>query len=564
MQLLLLLFGGFYLISLTSQQYLLGTVGIAWLVSYHLEYTNKRFLAHLIAFSIPIILTFYFYHNHLNAWWLADDPALLQAIAEHGILPHFYDSTVWRQVSPANLTPWLIASLGIDWFWWQLEPFGYYIHHFISFILVLSISYLSLKDYFSPTVASITLSLFVLSTPVAHLLQFLMVRHYLEGLGFAIAAFYFYFKLLQDSRPRWFFLSNLSYLLAITAKEIYVPLVVLLPFLPETTWKRRLYYLIPMIIIAGLYVVWRAEMLQWHRLISGYDSSLIPKLTLAYVQDLPLRLIQILNWLTHWQQSIFGVIIGLFIVFTLWRAKLREMIFIFVLLGLVTLPIIPVLTILDTRYLVLPYFVFCLAIGWTLQVLRTHHQLLLSLGLGFGAIFASITAIESLSFKAIQQQYRTEGQFILQGESGTLIEPIGMYWYYQGLQRLRRMALQQPENTHVCYDSCSCTQVAPLYHYTKSSQLEIFSTHFSECSEKNQNLQAVVNFKNDILAWKLAPQSTGQYYASLSTHHDLHGQFFPIPATGQFAVVAEKAYVIFKYVAAVPQYSPVFELNATH
>lgn len=564
MQALLLLLGWFYIASFTPHQHLLGMIGVAWIISYHLEYTNKRFLAHLIAFTIPLTLTLYFYHDHLNAWWLADDPALLQAIVEHGVLPHFYDSTVWRQVSPANLTPWLIASLGIDWFWWQLEPLGYYIHHFVSFLLVLSISYLALKKYFSPTVTSLTLSLFVLSTPVAHLLQFLMVRHYLEGLGFAIAAFYFYFNLLQYQQRRWLFLSSTSYLLAITAKEIYVPLVVLLPFLPEATWKKRLYYLIPLIILAGLYVVWRAEMLQWHRLISGYDSSLIPKLTQAYVQHLPQRLVQILNWLTVWQQSIFGVIIGLFVFFTLWRARITEIIFILVLLALVILPIIPVLTILDTRYLVLPYFVFCLGIGWTLQVLRGNHQLLLSLGLGFGAIFASMAAIQSLSFKELQQQYRTEGQFILQGKSGTLMQPMGMYWYYQGLQRLRTLTLHLSENTYVCYDSCYCTQAAPLYHYVKSSQLEFFSDNRSECSDKNQNLQAVVNFKNDILSWQLAPQPTGQYYASLSQSHKLHGQFFPIPATGQFAVVAEKVYVIFKYVAAVPQYSPVFELTATH
>lgn len=564
MHVLLLLIGGFYLMSFSAHPYLLYSIGVAWLISYHLEYTHKRFIAHLIAFSIPVVLTWYFYHTHLNAWWLADDPALLQAIAEHGVLPHFYDSTVWRQVSPANLTPWLIASLGMDWYGWQLEPLGYYIHHFVSFILVLSISYFTLKYYFSPTVVSITLSLFVLSTPVAHLLQFLMVRHYLEGLGFAIAAFFFYFKLLREPRRRWLFLSNLSYLLAITAKEIYVPLVVLLPFLPEATWKKRLYYLIPMIILAGLYVVWRAEMLQWHRLVSGYDSSLVPKLTTAYIQDLPLRLLQILNWLTVWQQSIFGVIIGLFALFTLWRARITEILFILVLLALVTIPIIPVLTLLDTRYLVLPYFIFCLGMGWTLQQLRHHHQLLLSLGLGFGAIFASVSAIQSLSFKELQQQYRTEGQFILQGESGTLLQPTGMYWYYQGLQRLRHLVLQLPENTYVCYDSCSCTLVAPLSHFAKPSQSVVLSEHFPECVDKSHHLQAVVNFKNDILSWQLVPQSTGQYYASLSTNRKLHGQFFPVPPSGQFAVVAQKVYVIFKYVAAAPQYSPVFELTATH
>jgi len=543
----------------------LSLIGAGWIGIYQLEFTNKKLLTHSLALSLPLIITYYFYSNHLNAWWLADDPALLQPIVEHGIFPHFYASEVWRQVSPANLTPWLIASLGIDWYFFQLDPFSYYLHHFLSFSLVLSVSYIFLNYYFSPVVTSLSLSLLVLSTPIANLLQFLMVRHYLEGLGLALAALLFYLNALRTQQPRWLWLSSGCYLIAITAKEIYVPLVVLLPFFPESTWRKRVNYLIPFIIIALIYVLWRAEMLQWQRLISGYDSSLVPKLTLAYLYDLPQRLLNILGWLTTWQITIFSIIFVSFWLILFKHARSAQIIFISVLIVLVAVPIIPVLTILDTRYLVLPYFLLCIGFGWILQFLRTRVPFFITFGFGLSLIAASVQAIYPLSFNEMQQRYRVEGEFILRGEAGTLQHPIGMYWYYQGLQRLRTEVLHLPESTHVCYDPCACSLSEPIYRYQdKQLKLSSFAENQARCTAKNQTLSAVTRFENDILFWQLERHQTGQYFASLSKNKELHGQFFPIPATGQFAVVAEKVFVMFKYGSATGEtiYSPIIEATA--
>ncbi len=543
----------------------LSCLGAGWMGIYQLESTKKVFITHSLALCLPFVVTYYFYSDHLNAWWLADDPSLLQAVVENGIFPHFYASEVWRQVSPANLTPWLIASLGIDWHFFQLDPFGYYLHHFLSFFLVLSVSYIFLHHYFSPVVTSFVLSLFVLSTPIAHLLQFLMVRHYLEGLGLAVAALLFYLKALRTQHSRWLWLSSGCYLLAITAKEIYVPLVVLLPFFPESTWQKRIKYLIPFIIIAAMYVLWRAEMLQWHRLISGYDSSLVPKLTMGYLYGLPHRFLHSLGWLTTWQITIFSTVFVLFWMILFKQARSAQMIFILVLIVLVAVPLIPVLTILDTRYLVLPYFLLCIGFGSSLQYLRMHTSLIISISFGLILIAASVQTITSLSFKEMQQRYRAEGEFILRGDAGTLVQPIGMYWYYQGLQQLRTKVLHLPDSTNVCYDSCVCASDEPMYHY-QAIQLKIdnFSENQARCAVKNQTLPTVTRLENDILFWQLEPRHTGQYFASLSKNKKLHGQFFPIPATGQFAIVAEKVFVVFKYVSATGEtsYSPTIEAIA--
>jgi hypothetical protein len=541
----------------------LSGVGAGWIGLYLLEFKKINFITHVIALSLPILLTFHFYQAHLHAWWLADDPALLQAIAAQGIFPHFYVSDVWRQVSPANLTPWLLASLGIDWQLFQLAPFGYYLHHFLAFSLVLSVSYWLLIRYFSPLIASFVLSWFVLSTPVAHLLQFLMVRHYLEGLGFAVAALLFYLKALRYDNRQWSLLGSGCYLLAVTAKEIYVPLIILLPLFPEARWRQRINHLIPFIFIAIGYVLWRAEMLQWQRLVSGYDSSVIPKLTWDYILHLPQHLMRILEWVTPWQRIIFSATLLLFWSVLLRQARISQILQVFLWIAAVSVPIIPVLTILDTRYLVLPYFLLCIGFGWSLQYLKPRYPVA-AIILGFCLVIASVQTVYHLSFNQLQQRYRAEGHFILRGESGTLMQPIGMYWYYQGLQWLRIHTLQLPDSTSVCYDPCVCAMTPPIYHYDAHQlRLDKYTESQATCGLKMQSLQSQVRLENDILFWQLVAHPTGQYYASLSKNNQLHGQFFPIPATGQFAVVAEKVYLVFKYVAATgeTQYSPNLEVT---
>ncbi len=164
-------------------------IGVLWI---GLKQLNQRdhlllsYLTHSIAALIPIVLMWTLYHSVLQAWWLADDPALLKSIVEHGVFPHFYQSEVWRSLSPANLTPWVTLSLGIDWHLFGLEPSGFYWHHLLSFSIVLLIAYFVLNLFFSPLVCSLTLGFLVASVPSANLVQFLMVRHYLEGLGLSL------------------------------------------------------------------------------------------------------------------------------------------------------------------------------------------------------------------------------------------------------------------------------------------------------------------------------------------------------------------------------------------
>jgi len=533
--------------------------------------TSNDYVYHSIAILIPVALMWILYHNVLQAWWLGDDPFLLQSIAEHGIISHFYQSEVWRSLSPINLTPWVILSLGIDWHFFGLEPLGYYWHHLFSFTFVLIIAYLVLNLFFSPLVCSLTLSIFVASIPSADIAQFLMVRHYLEGFGLTLLAFLIYVKTIHTQKLRWAILGSFFYLLATTAKEIYIPLVVILPFLPIGTLQQRWKMLIPFIVVAGTYVIWRIYMLKPNYILSSY-GDLIPKLNWDNVLSLPKRVADILGWQYTWQLLI---ILLACLVFLWFFFKNRHNIFIILLWIMITiLPIIPVLSVLGPRYLFLPYFVFCLSIAFSLQYLINQQKHYIALTLGLILLLLGVKSVETGNAMIRQtdklKQYHLEGKFILTThDNALLINPVAHIWYHQSLQWLKEQVLNLPKGVNICYDLCICKPKSTnnIYQYVQGElrRTSILSEYIQSCGQSDVDLSVKIHYVNGALHWQFTPYKQGEYYVTLSQQKNmLTGQWMLLPSQGNYPYkLSKKLYWIIKYIS--PEgwhtYSPILTLD---
>jgi len=547
-------------------------IGLLWIGLNHLQSQRDNwstYLTHSVAVLIPISLMWTLYHTALQAWWLADDPALLQNVVEHGIFSHFYQSDVWRSLSYANLTPWVALSLGIDWQLFGLEPLGFYWHHLLSFSIVLIIAYLVLNLFFSPLICSLTLSLFVASVPSANIAQFLMVRHYLEGLGLSLLAIWGYVKAVQTQRHGWAYLGSLFYLLATTAKEIYVPLVVVLPCLPVGNWRQRWKMLIPFVAVAGSYVLWRIYMLKPSQMLTGY-GDLSPKLN--WDSALPSRVPEVLGWQHSWQLLIMllAAFVYLFIIFKyLKNIQWIQLCAVLLWLAVTLLPIVPVLSILDSRYLFLPYFVFCLGVAFSLQFLMDKQWHYVALGLGLSVLAVGVKSVESGVIRQVDllKQYRIEGNLILtdKNANGLLVNPIGADWYYQSLQWLREHVLKLPKGARACYDLCIC-QPDKVYQYVQG---QLRTSHVSEqaqdCGQADAALSLKLHFATNSVHWQLGPYQQGQYYATLSTEKDvITGKWLAVPAQGKHPIeLSNRSYLLVKYVSPEgwQTYSPVLELD---
>jgi hypothetical protein len=98
-----------------------------------------------------------------------------------------------------------------------------------------------------------------------------MLRHYLEGSAFMLASLFLFVTALRRESLRMACAAAVPYLLAMTAKEIYVPLAVVALFLPEKDFRTRLKFSAPLLSMLPLYFAWRYWMLG--RPLGGYQDA---------------------------------------------------------------------------------------------------------------------------------------------------------------------------------------------------------------------------------------------------------------------------------------------------
>ncbi len=82
--------------------------------------------------------------------------------------------------------------------------------------------------------------LFPAGSPLAYISEQLMTRHCIEGLVLALMSLYMFTRCLNKPAIGAWAASVGCYLLAVTCKEVYVPLVLLLPFIPRGPVRARL------------------------------------------------------------------------------------------------------------------------------------------------------------------------------------------------------------------------------------------------------------------------------------------------------------------------------------
>lgn len=94
----------------------------------------------------------------------------------------------------------------------------------------------------------------LLGKPTYHIAAGLMHGHYATGFALSMLAILGWVHYLREGKKYWIALSVASYVLAITCKEVYVPLVMLLPFLPAGPIKQRIQATVPFVLVGIAYV----------------------------------------------------------------------------------------------------------------------------------------------------------------------------------------------------------------------------------------------------------------------------------------------------------------------
>lgn len=232
------------------------------------SFNSKPYREYLAIGLFLFLMTVLLHGSALDGYWRWDDGVYLHFVAQYSPVEYFFIPEITKASSGANVTPWNPFFYALNLALFGLNPQGHYSHLLLLVALGCTLFYAVLRLWFPPIAALAGALALLLGKPTIHIAQGLMHGHYATGLVFTLLAILGWVRFLKGGSAAWLCLAALAYLLAATCKEVYVPLPVLLLFLPAGTRQQRLKWLWPFLLIALLYAGWRYAVLG--HLLGGY------------------------------------------------------------------------------------------------------------------------------------------------------------------------------------------------------------------------------------------------------------------------------------------------------
>lgn len=470
----------------------------------------------------------------LNGNWRWDDPSILHHLHKYSFISDFTQPEVWRQFSPANLTPWLIVSFDIDLLLFGMRPQLFYLHQLLAITAVSFALYLCLTLWVRKRVAFLGAALLLCSTPVLLAAQQLMTRHYVEGAVFCLLSLILFVNHLRSGGSLMLLASACFYMLAIFAKEVYVPLVILLPFLPEATFIKRIRALLPFFAIVVSYVVWRSYML--NTLAGGYSGG-SDLFNIAFLSDVIMTFLRFPTLLFGQLQGFATLMILLLVTAYAWFCRKHLWLGITVL-TLSLLPLIPLVQfpgiLIADRYLFLVVivcsFIVAFCAGRLLDRANAERRYGFS-GIIYGimlflciSLFLQGNKVRS-SVLEVAGEFDVQSDFIWTNNSNLAFIPsahiLPNYWFVANLIAFKASLLPDTTAPAPVPDAIYLEGVnADLYEYdARCSCMQEVSVSVTEMLEANHQLRRddaalslQYSYDAGYFIWEFGPYDNGEYH----------------------------------------------------
>ena len=554
----------------------LGRLKCLWSIAerpmYRTPLKDRR--SELFAIIILCEVVFLLYGENLFGFWRYDDTQILLHAIRYNWWEYFFIPKAWQVLSSSNLTPWLSLSFDLDLFLFGLNPAIFYLHHLLSLTLVAVATFFLLILWIDKHWAFFGVLLFIVGAPVAYTTHQLMTRHYLEGLFFSIMAVYLCVHYTRKQKYNYIIGAALFYALAISAKEIYVPLGLLLLFMQRDKichqFRLSISSTLPFILIILLYVLWRHYMLD--SMISGYgDSS--EYLSLSYWKSVLIGMGKILPLLTgrHWPLFVTLYIMVILTYFFVYKNKALLTLFCLftVLIPLVPLVQWPGIT-APNRYLLLVWYMICISFTYFISCVasttkKTLWFVCIAWLLIFGIVF-NHTQIVAKSLDRAVMEFETQMRFAWEHDDHFSFIPTksltSSFWAFTGLSEIKTLQNQNATSPNVM-DNLFLYHTKKLFEYDISCQcMRDISTQIDQriiqsemTTRKHAPLSLQVTNNQGVIRWTFGPYNTGQYW-----YVSERGGKFQLPASGIRRSNPTKKYYIFYLLYVSPDgwktYSP--------
>lgn len=307
----------------------------------------------LLAATVPAVV-WVCYSPMRRLWWTYDDFFHLHYLSTHHLLSILFRPSTWQELPFRMFTPALFVSLDFDRLLWGVRPEPFYWHQLATLSLGGIALYFTARLSFPRLFAASTAYLFLLGAPMCATAPLLMERHYFDGLAAGALTVFLFVHAIRTGRRPWALLSAVVYFAAMTAKEIYVPVIFLLALLPESDFKNRRKMLAPHAVALAAYLAWRLAMLG--TLGGGYGWAIEPAQVPRILAALPFKICE--TFLGH--DSLVAILactlMGVSSV--IWAIRRKKIGVILVLAVLTILPFATVASVIEPRYGILAWLLF--------------------------------------------------------------------------------------------------------------------------------------------------------------------------------------------------------------
>ena len=500
-----------------------------------------RFYRDAQAIMLLLLLIVLLFHDAVSGYWRYDDTFILWHALNSKGLSAFYNPSVWQQLSAANLTPWATFSFKVDLKLAGISPQFFYIHQLFSLGLVAIAAYALCRQWVSTFWAWLCVCLFLVGAPVAVVANQLMTRHYLEGMLFALLAMLAFVLALRQQRLAWAVAGALAYALATTAKEVYVPLVLLVFVIPPfNNFSLRLRLAVPYVCVAVLYVFWRQYMLGVT--LGGYVET-------SAITGFPV--VEILRSAARLPEFIFGpgwrwpTLLAAAAVVAASIANRSLFPLACALVVVVFAPLIPLfaaglLTTAD-RLLFVFWFVASmtsvLAISRSATFISSNKIAQYVVGGTVCLILAAFAFNQSVAasrgFADVNREYDVHGRFIFRADARDAFVPtqliVNNYWYVASLCDIkRRMGMACPQSLIRGLPVRSDFERLYVYDPTQKAMADISYRRNDEIARikwvDSLRPLSVWLESNESLRWRFGPYDNGHYYIASPRYGRYHFQ----------------------------------------
>ncbi|MBA7680988.1 hypothetical protein ES703_89314 [subsurface metagenome] len=207
-----------------------------------------------------VAMSFLIYHTALKLWWTFDDPYILELAIFENPIDLFLNPDVYQRLSIANFTPLPIASYALNYHLFGFEPQWFYAYQILLLGLLATGIFLLVRRWHSLLAVWAAL-LFLASGPATLSGHVLMTRHYVEGACWSLLSVLLLLSASKSKVKSRCWLAGIAYLASCLCKEVYIPLVLVVPFLIEGSWRKKWQVSLPFLCALIAYIPWRFWML---------------------------------------------------------------------------------------------------------------------------------------------------------------------------------------------------------------------------------------------------------------------------------------------------------------